>query len=36
MVKVRVGLVRMVWNGDGEGGIDGGIDSGVDEDGVEW
>ena len=28
MVKVRVGLMRMVWNGEGEGGIG--------EDGVEW
>ena len=32
MVKVRVGLMvglmRMVWNGEGEGGSD--------EDGVEW
>ena len=32
MVMVMVGLMRMVWNGEGEGGIDGGID----EDGVEW
>ena len=34
MVKVMVGVMRMVWNSDGECGSDGGSDGGSDEDGV--